>query len=1370
MAEDLQQPENDLLLLPSMRHQGSDDGAHTKQSTPTQLSKEKLYQQRQRSELKRLLKHTHPELKMLDDVVDEELTEVLSLESGVTPVDSTYEGEVLLRRLIFEKCSLSDKVSSYTPMVHLAGGAVGPSDNSKSTVFEEPYEENVNRMLDLNPDHKTEGVDEVHGTDVKSSRRIFERQPVTTSSPSPNTMLQEDFIPADKTGPVQKQKQEVEISAKDNLGFPTNGQSVDHEYSEDQECIKVTSTGQTVFGGASANVPDPESTGEFIKTSTALFQNNPFISANIEQENSCAYRLKCQDSVAVKDCLTANVKNRAHLFDSMPFDKIRQQNKEEIQTMVENIKETLNSLYCSNVIHSGGTIIEVNETMIARKAKFILSENGPKVKHDELAEGGAQNFIHHELPRANLKPQVTYLKENSTGNMEATVVKVPVHHHHITANHGAEFKTANVVQLIENILNQDNSLRKGVIIQEDVNKRVEVIVYSIYNYVDEADVKSYSPPQDHAAEINVPELERGEETKGDTTGISNGHVRSTISCLLETSQEQSCSGSVSPEVMLKGNVKLFKACIERGDLQCMKSLWAEPPMQEQELSPIQHAKIHSAELCHEHGVDKAQGDLEFHLECPPVDVKRLKNIFSASQSQPKHTAFEDHVKSPVNSHPFTDHSAPLAKYESSHEQENNIFRSCGNKAHEEALWFSHPETLDENRIHQDGLLEAGDNDDDERRNCQSTIQSYSRNPTETKAYQNSVQEKMKLSSVQSSRESVSVVVCEPVQKDKVCDELIQDEHSLVPKITSGNKSESQHLCTERSCPYGQKAVDGFFGEKDKSGTQIAQKPDSDTAGLSSSVALVSQQKDMELIHGKRQAALDALERCSVNVSRGDFTAAMIYRNSSQSLKQTSQNVAGDATPKLTREAFNPVAKQKPSTPLKQEVATQEATVANTEHPNNRQTQAKPTISKTSRRPLGPKPTIPPKPQHLTVKHKDDQSNIENPKKIQTSTMTHEIKQEDKPPETSIGYQVQINPQIQGSFAIIGRQIKDIATAEVRCLEGKNENETSDTLLDCHEACQKFQGERACSVRNVPLKPKRLKMNIQTTEHASADYNSRISTHPEQTPITVPLCDHSNISGENAQSNSKEREGGMREKKGENETEDEHQLQLSVHMEEFIQGNRPAAVEIFDNLQKQEELQSILTRGKETEQDATRADIRSLRAVFENAPACVVNNKKETQVKLEKRDDISPSWKDYAENKVSMAHVFGDLEKATMEIMNLKEQTVARLVDIEEAIKNALYTVSTLRSDSDIAGLSYLVESLRTTQGSSSLGSQSRIGSSTTKTVQAQESQSLQESVPRGKSASAERISINPPVSPPSSPSFISIQSAARKPDQTDQTG
>ena len=222
----------------------------------------------------------------------------------------------------------------------------------------------------------------------------------------------------------------------------------------------------------------------------------------------------------------------------------------------------------------------------------------------------------------------------------------------------------------------------------------------------------------------------------------------------------------------------------------------------------------------------------------------------------------------------------------------------------------------------------------------------------------------------------------------------------------------------------------------------------------------------------------------------------------------------------------------------------------------------------------------------------------------------------------------------------------------------------------------------------------------------------------------------------------------------------------------MRGNITAAMEIFDNLRKQEELQCILSQVEEIEQDTSEADAKSLRRVFENVPDWVVSSDKEEQKKAKVEHGEEKSLlRDDPESKSSMANVFGDLERASEEIINLKEQTLARLMDIEEAIKKALFSVSTLKSDSDIAGLSCLFkESLGTAQGSPASGNISKIsiGSSRTKSAYAQESPATKGNTAlQVQGASNEVASAKQRASSPSSPAFISIQSAARKTDKTD---
>ncbi|NWR84620.1 XIRP1 protein, partial [Furnarius figulus] len=252
---------------------------------------------------------------------------------------------------------------------------------------------------------------------------------------------------------------------------------------------------------------------------------------------------------------------------------------------------------------------------------------------------------------------------------------------------------------------------------------------------------------------------------------------------------------------------------------------------------------------------------------------------------------------------------------------------------------------------------------------------------------------------------------------------------------------------------------------------------------------------------------------------------------------------------------------------------------------------------------------------------------------------------------------------------------------------------------------------------------------------------------------------------------------MREKKM-RETEDERRKRLSVHKEEIMKGNVKEAMEIFENLRRQEQLQEILARVKEFEEETSKVDVKALKSFFEKVPEWVVRQKAHQARQQDKGEGLA---KEDSDSVSSVELVFEDLERASAEIMHLKEQTLARILDIEEAIKKAIYSVSSLKSESDIAGLSGLFkESLGNTQSSVSSSNIRKISIVSSKarqedvTLETGETASV-EGVKVAEKTEANKVELEVPrliqsrVSSPSSPSYISIESAARKPAESPRT-
>ncbi|KAJ0059563.1 hypothetical protein NL108_001934 [Boleophthalmus pectinirostris] len=704
---------------------------------------ESIQQRRRKNELKRLLKHTHPEITTLDIVMDKELAAVLKSEAEEAAAETGYEGEVFSKCLIFENCTTSQKGSSYSTNM------VQGTSQTPTSVFEEHTHSEPNKDL----------IEEEVRIDVQSTRRRFEEKSIKATQ-SYQHKPQDNVYNADKALPGQIMRKS-KSNIQDSQYKTSDLHSIEQVHSENLD-EDFTS------------IPEPETFGDVIKTSQDLFRHNPFITVNVKKEYSSFQGTK----EVIPEADIQNVKNRKHIFESMPFDKIKQQNKDDIETMVENIRETLRFLYSANVLQSKGSIIEVHETMIATKVKFILTETGPEIMQDTVAEGGAQNFILHLLPRANVEPQIKYIKECRDGILMIIEVSAPVHPNHPDT----EFKTANVVQLIEDILTQDNSLRKGVLIQDRVEQCAQVSVYSLYCYVDNEDIKSYCPSEQAPAEEVEQEVGKSVTIQKEIPQLNSGIIKSTMHSLKEGQMEMGILPE-RPDITIKGNVKLFRSCIEKGDMEYLKLLQAEADMAEEELP------VNSPD-------SNASDDNAGHTEYEPVDIKKLKGLFSADSI-------------PVAPKP---ESCTNVSWLPSRSEEKNK-KTANYEPQDKQRSYASSFIEDSEYIHQAELAEVTD-ECEEISSLQAAISQLQKATNEAKSIHDSLQ-------------------------------VRQDKHQVNP--------------TALECTYD---------SKDISADQIY---DSEPKTEDEEVVL----------EGKLQAALQALERSNLNVTRGGFDAAMIYRNSNK---------------------------------------------------------------------------------------------------------------------------------------------------------------------------------------------------------------------------------------------------------------------------------------------------------------------------------------------------------------------------------------------------------------------------------------------------------------------------------------------------------
>ncbi|TSK98402.1 Xin actin-binding repeat-containing protein 1 [Bagarius yarrelli] len=1217
---------------------------------PTPPSKEvisTLYEQRQKCELRRLLKHTCPELKGLGNMVEEELADILN--SG-TATDITYQGEVQSRRWIFENGTVENTEDSHKQMQLI----------EKSLQEERAFEQPLNGFKEEEQQITQQEIDETPQKDgesliqeenfkgnVKAKRKMFEGQFIETSREDIDNAFQGRIVIAeDEKGTVRKQKWDFESYQPGTIKRNSDLSIVDIK-DLDQD------SGEVYLG---------------ISKAKEVFEkgfDNEIIS--LPNEN-----MSIDDETH-----KTNVKNRTHMFESTPLDRINWQNKAESDTIDENMNKSLASLDCFSVIHSNGFLLEASEAGHVRKSHYrFIQERGPEIQHEEVVMGSIKSVLLQLLARVNLNPVIAFLKEDKQGSVEIKNIDIPTHQLPFTVNQDKEYRTTNMVQVIEDLLGQETCPGKGVLIQEEATGFVKTLVYVFFRH-------------------------DSHKVIGIDRNYGNMLEPSEINLLISDSPTQMCSSTclteADPSIRVGletrlSNVKMFQSCIENGDLAYLKNLHKCPSDEDVSVSSRQE----------EQNVVIAPGNLNTikAMFVPNPEHDRIC-LQSDNQSQNK---FKNNTDMTANRGYtlISDREFEKCNVESVDGPEKNM---CSEKVNENIVT---PE--------EDIVVE----DESSSLNLQAAIESLQQATMEANTLQQSVFEK---------------------------------HHN-----TCLSDSGKQNLTT-------------VINEESKESLQTVE-------------AEREEERD-ETLKGSVQAALDSLKKSSFNVTKGDFKAAMIYRNSGKT-PAAQKAIKMETTVKQSEDmgVYIEGIKACPPCPLSGQMTVKaQHEAAETRlfqgQPANNPSECSPLTNQTderashqkSKKPLGPKPAIPPKPDHL----KTTPSSNMMPKagdlhttKAESSSVEQQglelpnlrLKQED------VFLNIPENNKDNSGLTITKIQSSPdcLTTSSPEQIVTTEEMKESSPLLEANGVGLGFQA----SLHNFgiktgqgmpPVKPKRIKMTTDKTAVNPAPLESNVNPNEGQHEQLK-----SNVT--------------MREKKGRKESEAERRQRLSVHMEEIMKGNANAAMEIFDKLRKQEELKTILSKVEEIEGEASQED-GNLKKIFESVSDWVVpqNHSNPKQEVIEKEVARSETVCE-SEMFSSMQVAFGDLEKASAVIITLKEQTLSRLMEIEETIKKALYSVSTLKSDSDILGLSGLFkESMMAGQylpfsgniRKISIGSSKFSNPPSLNSVWVPPTTVMEE--PRMQKVEKSKPELSPPemkprAGSPSSPSFISIQSTARKNPET----
>ncbi|KAF1383382.1 hypothetical protein PFLUV_G00131330 [Perca fluviatilis] len=555
-------------------------------------------------------------------------------DANIQRVSGAESGDVHNKKFIFETSTL-DKIHNQ-PLEQRSDSVEQPVSNvdvkSSTMMFESLPLYAIRDKEGQFHEVTTVKKEEVMTGDVRGARWMFETKPLDAIKAENEVYLiravtQEDV----KKGDVKSARWKFETQPLDSL---TSRDETSVRILEDLGSTNVQLNKQIFESDQSSqkfmrmvSVTDVQH-GD-VRTSTWLFENQTIDSLKGEPQEQGLVK-----TVHREDSQKGDVKRCTWLFESQPLDKIKEPEDTSVQVAEEEIPksdvkcttwlfettpldkiaansvaDTLSYLYHMTFVHSSGIIIEANESRNVNMAKYLLESNGVQIQNEEVVGGNIRNIMLQLLLKPTLKPQVSLLREVEKGNVNTTVVELPVYQSATTVNLERDQRMQNIAQMIDELLVQDNDLKKGIIMQETAGGQAEMSVYSLIC---------------------------NSETKTESHIIEKGDIKSTIGNLLATANSQRTAASCRVDENEKGNVNLYKSCIEKGDLHYLKSLHTEATGDEVDhrLLAEEHIEIVQGDvkeakrsLCQQkEQVERTISDVL------PGDVKNTKKVFSSEYS------------------------------------------------------------------------------------------------------------------------------------------------------------------------------------------------------------------------------------------------------------------------------------------------------------------------------------------------------------------------------------------------------------------------------------------------------------------------------------------------------------------------------------------------------------------------------------------------------------------------------------------------------------------------------------------------------------------------------------------------------------------
>ncbi|KAM9396221.1 uncharacterized protein xirp2a isoform 1-T2 [Salvelinus alpinus] len=357
----------------------------------------------------------------------------------------------------------------------------------------------------------TKTVEDIQGGDVKTNKHLFETDEMS-----------QKYVRTVSVSEIQKG--DVRMAS---WMFETH--SIDKIHGEGSEYDEMeTVTKEEVMKGD-------------VKQSVWLFEKQPLDS--IKESDGT------ETVVTREEIPQADVKTTTWLFETTPLTKFNENSVDRTEIMGKSIKETLEELYCQKMVDSQGILIETDEIGDVRMAKYrLMNQDAPEIQKEEVIRGDLNNIMMNLLNRRDMTEKGIVIDQDERGNINTTVKQLFNQEKGFNVEK-EEILRGDIQEAINNLLKEEGSSKRGILIQEDEKGDVRMTIYSLLNKEDGAGIEKED--------------------------IIKGNVSRTLHRLLSNPGSEE-SKRIRVEDTERGNVSFYSTCIESGALDYLKQLQFEP--------------------------------------------------------------------------------------------------------------------------------------------------------------------------------------------------------------------------------------------------------------------------------------------------------------------------------------------------------------------------------------------------------------------------------------------------------------------------------------------------------------------------------------------------------------------------------------------------------------------------------------------------------------------------------------------------------------------------------------------------------------------------------------------------------------------------